>query len=287
MYLSLAPLCSKPPNRGPEFVGAIYHWQQPHYPPHDSGFSDQMMTRMTKGWRRFKSPKCSDLCGNHGGTQLPEPNISRISLHLKGFSQGFSQTTDPNRFSQANAFFKVFTFLGGRHFPLSWSLNWPYLPGFQSIVPILYFSLFSSICKGMTKARLRLSSEQLLEKDFDFTLPRKLSGICLEEKLWSSQFSLPCLHVSTVAYLSRQERKSNPVSFLCFGFVSTVHCAHQRKGRQKTVQFPVTKVSVRPSLPRINSEFTLIVCNHICRTICTGDSSGVVCEFSMSSKLCA
>ena len=77
--------------------------------------SDQMVTRMTKGWRRFKSPKCSDLCENHCGTQLPEPNISRISLH---FSQGFSQTTDPNRFSQASAFFQSLHFSGRPPLPL-------------------------------------------------------------------------------------------------------------------------------------------------------------------------
>ena len=148
MYLSLAPFVQ---NHQIEVQSSSEQLINGNSPIIRMIVSDQMVTRMTKGWRRFKSPKCSDLCGNHGGTQLPEPNISRISLHLKGFSHGFSQTTDPNRFSQASAFFKVFTFLGGRHFPFSWSLNWPYLPGFQSIVPILNFSLFSSICKGMSE----------------------------------------------------------------------------------------------------------------------------------------
>jgi hypothetical protein len=52
----------QPKNLGPELVGAIFYLQQPHY-QHDSGGSDQMMTRMWKGDKRFKSPKCSDLCG--------------------------------------------------------------------------------------------------------------------------------------------------------------------------------------------------------------------------------
>ena len=166
------PLCSKPPNRGPEFVGAIYHWQQPHYQLHDSGFSDQMVRLMTKGWRRFKSPKCADLCENHGGTQLPEPNISRISLER--VFPGILTDNWSQSILTGDRFFQSLHFSGRPPLPpFSWSLNWPYFPGFQLIVPILNFSLFSSICKGMTRARLRLSSD--LEKGFYFTLPRKLN----------------------------------------------------------------------------------------------------------------
>ena len=45
-YLPLACLCATDQTiLGPEFARAIYYLQQPHY-QHDSGFSDQMMTRI-------------------------------------------------------------------------------------------------------------------------------------------------------------------------------------------------------------------------------------------------
>ena len=133
--------------------------------------SDQMVTRMTKGWRRFKSPKCSDLCENHGGTQLPEPNISRISLHLKGFSHGFSQTTDPNRFSQAIVFSKSSLFREAATSPFP-----DHLIGRICLVfnrSSQFWIFLCSLQFAKVWARLRLSSD--LKKDFDFTPPRKLN----------------------------------------------------------------------------------------------------------------
>ena len=85
------PLCNRPKIPGPEFVRAIYYQQQPHY-QHDSGLSDQMMTRMTKGTKGFKSPKCSDLCGLlwTAAAYCTHPICGFL---LTGFSHGFSQAT--------------------------------------------------------------------------------------------------------------------------------------------------------------------------------------------------
>ena len=141
-HVSVAWICStNQQNWGPEFVRAIYYQQQPHY-QHDSGFSDQMMTRMTKGVCGFKSPKCSDLCG----LLWTGTSTQYVDFSWQGFPRdSHRKAADPNSD-------KVFTFAGvegGRQATTSLlvlfncSLNWLYLPWFH-LSPIWFLFRFCS-----------------------------------------------------------------------------------------------------------------------------------------------